>query len=75
MAVIVRELHCDAARKRWAWTAPWFTFAAFKTRKGADLSSYGVVRMLDEECWEPRVGAPDGVWGVFRTRATRYGTG
>ncbi|BCK69419.1 hypothetical protein Srufu_033720 [Streptomyces libani subsp. rufus] len=45
-------------------TALWFTFAAFTSRKGADLPSYGVVRMLDEERWEPRVGAPpDGVWG------------
>ncbi|GFE15964.1 hypothetical protein Sgleb_40110 [Streptomyces glebosus] len=45
-------------------TALWFTFAAFKSRKGADLSSYGVVRMLDEERWEPRE--------VFRTMAARY---
>ncbi|MEU8787332.1 hypothetical protein [Streptomyces sp. NPDC048637] len=47
-------------------TALWFTFAGFKTRKGADLSSYGVVRMLDEERWEPRE--------VFRAMAARYGT-
>lgn len=45
-------------------TALWFTFAAFETRKGADLSSYGVVRMLDETHWEPRE--------VFRTMAARY---
>ncbi|MCZ1008249.1 hypothetical protein [Streptomyces lydicus] len=45
-------------------TALWFTFAAFNTRKGADLSSYGVVRMLDETRWEPRE--------VFRTMAARY---
>ncbi|MEU9121163.1 hypothetical protein AB0C96_15135 [Streptomyces sp. NPDC048506] len=46
-------------------TALWFTFAAFDTRKGTDLSSYGVVAMLDEERWEPRE--------VFHTMAARYG--
>ncbi|GGN52341.1 hypothetical protein GCM10012285_43370 [Streptomyces kronopolitis] len=45
-------------------TALWFTFAGFKTRKGADLTSYGVVRMLDETRWEPRE--------VFHTMAARY---
>lgn len=45
-------------------TALWFTFAAFNTRKGADLSSYGVVTMLDETHWEPRE--------VFQTMAARY---
>lgn len=48
-------------------TALWFTFAAFHTRKGADLTSYGVVRMLDETRWEPRE--------VSRTMAARYAEG
>ncbi|MFB6440719.1 hypothetical protein ACFCVY_28745 [Streptomyces sp. NPDC056411] len=45
-------------------TALWFTFAAFKTRKDADLSSYGVVTLRDATHWEPRE--------VFRTMADRY---
>ncbi|MFF8374069.1 hypothetical protein ACF05W_35475 [Streptomyces lydicus] len=45
-------------------TALWFTFAGYKTRKGADLASYGVVSMLDEARWEPRE--------VFATMAARY---
>ncbi|WP_310721019.1 hypothetical protein [Streptomyces lydicus] len=45
-------------------TALWFTFAGYKSRKGADLSSYGVVSMLDEARWEPRE--------VFATMAARY---
>ncbi|MEU5546506.1 hypothetical protein AB0G85_29540 [Streptomyces sioyaensis] len=48
-------------------TALWFSFAAFNTRKGADLTSYGVVGMLDETRWEPRE--------VFRTMADRYAEG
>ncbi|MFI0785030.1 hypothetical protein ACH4Q6_05450 [Streptomyces lydicus] len=45
-------------------TALWFTFAGYKTRKGADLASYGVVSMLDETRWEPRE--------VFAAMAARY---
>ncbi|GAA2585220.1 hypothetical protein [Streptomyces tubercidicus] len=59
-------------------TTPWFIFAVFMTRKDAEGRGsvvVRVVRMLDEECWEPRVGPPDGAWGVFRTMAARYGTG
>ncbi|BDM73033.1 hypothetical protein HEK616_65200 [Streptomyces nigrescens] len=48
-------------------TALWFTFAAFNTRKGADLTSYGVVTMLDETRWEQRE--------VFAAMAERYGAG
>ncbi|GAB7031824.1 hypothetical protein AB0G35_34325 [Streptomyces sp. NPDC021749] len=48
-------------------TALWFTFASFNTLKGADLSSYGVVTMLDGTRWEPRE--------VFAAMAARYGRG
>ncbi|MFJ5680567.1 hypothetical protein [Streptomyces sp. NPDC093097] len=46
-------------------TALWFTFASFGKVGPADLSSYGVVRMLDEEAhWEPHA--------VFGALAARY---
>ncbi|MFJ9415457.1 hypothetical protein ACIRPT_14980 [Streptomyces sp. NPDC101227] len=55
-------------------TALWFTFAAFgKVADGGgpspqeDLKSYGVVRMVGPERWEPRE--------VFHTMAERYGRG
>lgn len=35
-------------------TALWFTFAGFGRPGDDDLGSYGVVRMLDEERWEPK---------------------
>lgn len=54
----------DAFEEEGVDTALWFTFAAFNTRKGADLSSYGVVTMLDETHWEPRE--------VFQAMAARY---
>ncbi|MBC6462537.1 hypothetical protein [Actinomadura sp. HBU206391] len=45
-------------------TALWFTFAGFTRIKEEDLSSYGVVRMLDETRWEPKE--------VFSAMAARY---
>ncbi|WP_066375677.1 hypothetical protein [Herbidospora mongoliensis] len=35
-------------------TALWFTFASFTRIGPADLSSYGVVRMVDATTWEPK---------------------
>ncbi|WP_248962154.1 hypothetical protein [Sphaerisporangium perillae] len=45
-------------------TALWFTFAGFHTIGDKDLGSYGVVRMLDQNRWEPKE--------VFHTMAARY---
>jgi hypothetical protein len=46
-------------------TALWFSFAAFGAVGDKDLSSYGVVRMLDDTSWEPKA--------VFHAMAERYG--
>ncbi|MEW1677102.1 hypothetical protein AB0O47_28250 [Streptomyces noursei] len=56
----------DAFEAEGVDTALWFTFAGFgKVTRDADLSSYGVVRMVDAEAlWEPRA--------VFRAMAERY---
>jgi hypothetical protein len=48
-------------------TSLWFTFAGFGKTKEQDLSSYGVVRMLDETHWEPKE--------VFHAMAARYARG
>jgi len=48
-------------------TALWFTFAGFGNPKDRDISSYGVVRMLDETRWERKE--------VFRAMAARYARG
>ncbi|WP_030665925.1 hypothetical protein [Streptomyces rimosus] len=45
-------------------TALWFTFAGFGRTGADDISSYGVVRMLDATRWEPK--------RVFHTMAERY---
>ncbi|MFH8408831.1 hypothetical protein ACH4FX_29145 [Streptomyces sp. NPDC018019] len=45
-------------------TALWFTFAGFDKTGDDDISSYGVVRMLDATRWRPK--------RVFRTMAGRY---
>ncbi len=46
-------------------TALWFTFAAYSRPGPADLGSYGVVRLLNEESlWEPKK--------VFHTMASRH---
>lgn len=45
-------------------TALWFTYAAYNRPGEADLGSYGVVRMLDENRWEPKE--------VFHAMAARY---
>ncbi|MET9290833.1 hypothetical protein [Streptomyces sp. NPDC003077] len=46
-------------------TALWFTFAGYRKLGEDDLSSYGVVRMLDETRWERKE--------VFDVMAERYG--
>jgi hypothetical protein len=48
-------------------TALWFTFAGYGKTAHHDISSYGVVRMLDAARWEPRE--------VFHTMAARYRRG
>ncbi|HWM38174.1 MAG TPA: hypothetical protein VNS49_13765 [Streptomyces sp.] len=45
-------------------TALWFTFAGYNRPAGQDLGSYGVVRMLDQSCWEPKK--------AFHAMAARY---
>ncbi|MFI9839768.1 hypothetical protein ACIHFD_22235 [Nonomuraea sp. NPDC051941] len=45
-------------------TALWFTFAAFTLQGEQDLSSYGVVKMLDETRWTPKE--------IFHAMAARY---
>ncbi|WP_404870763.1 hypothetical protein ACI1MP_04160 [Kitasatospora griseola] len=45
-------------------SAFWFTFAAYDKPGPRDLGSYGVVRTLDDERWEPK--------RVFDTMAARY---
>jgi hypothetical protein len=47
-------------------TALWFSFAAFGAVGDGELSSYGVVRMLDDTRWEPKA--------VFLAMAERYAT-
>lgn len=34
--------------------ALWFSFANYDRPGDRDIASYGVVRMLDETCWEPK---------------------
>ncbi|MFF2846407.1 hypothetical protein ACFVT5_08745 [Streptomyces sp. NPDC058001] len=46
-------------------TALWFTFAGYSRPGPADLGSYGVVRMLDGDRWEPKA--------AFHAMAARYG--
>jgi hypothetical protein len=48
-------------------TALWFTFAGFGNPKDQDISSYGVVRMLDGTRWERKE--------VFHEMAARYARG
>ncbi|MET7334510.1 hypothetical protein [Nonomuraea sp. NPDC005650] len=45
-------------------TALWFTFAGFSLQGEQDLSSYGVVKLLDETRWTPKE--------VFHAMAARY---
>lgn len=45
-------------------TALWFSFANYDKLGASDIASYGVVRMLDETCWEPKK--------VFHAMAARY---
>jgi hypothetical protein len=50
-----------------SWTQHWFTFAGIGTTEDRDVTSYGVVRMLDETRWVPKK--------VFHTVAARYARG
>lgn len=45
-------------------TALWFSFASFNAVGDKELSSYGVVRMVDDTNWEPKA--------VFHAMAKRY---
>ncbi|RAG86788.1 hypothetical protein DN069_04415 [Streptacidiphilus pinicola] len=45
-------------------TALWFSFANYDKPRDRDVASYGVVRVLDENVWEPKQ--------VFHTMAARY---
>ncbi|GAA4180600.1 hypothetical protein GCM10022252_03710 [Streptosporangium oxazolinicum] len=54
----------DVFEKEGVDTALWFTFAGFSHVGDGDIASYGVVRMLGRERWEPKE--------VFHTMAARY---
>jgi hypothetical protein len=45
-------------------SAFWFTFAGYTRPGDLDLSSYGVVKMIDDTRWEPKE--------IFHAIAARY---